>query len=181
MALSEAYVDGLIKKWMKSADGKAELKKRGITSTGYSLEQMKEMAVELKFDLCAAIIAVGIKSFDGLRVRVLKPTESIDNTFRVDISFPDEILKRKSLWIGGNGRYSGYTSDGIYDVVGLFTRGYRASRQVWGYWVGHENNPYTGSRVYRAPNSFISKTISQFKAKYPEVNILYPSLWCGTL
>ena len=181
MALSEAYVDGLVKKWMKSPEGKAELKKRGITSTGYSLVQMKAMGIELSNMLCNAIIDVGIKSFASNLVQVDSPMSTNDSTYMVHINFPDEILKRKSLWVGGNGRYSGYTSDGIYDVVGLFSRGYRASGQVWGYWVGHENNPYTGSRVYRAPNNFISKTVHQFNAKYPEINILYPSLWGGTL
>ena len=181
MALSEAYVDGLIKKWMKSSDGKAELKKRGITTTGYSIVQMKAMGEELSNMLCNAIINVGIKSFASNFVRVDSPMSASDSTYTVQINFPDEILKRKSLWVGGNGRYSGYVGDGLYDVIGLFTNGYRAGGQVWGYWVGHENNPYTGSRVYRAPNSFISKTINAFKAKYPEVNILYPSLWGGTL
>lgn len=179
--MSEAYVDGLIKKWMKSADGKAELKKRGITSTGYSIVQMKTIGEELKNMLCNAIIDVGIKSFASDLVQVDVPVGTSDSTYTVHINFPDEILKRKSLWVGGNGKYSGYTGDGVFDIVGIFTNGYRASGQVLGYWVGHANNPYTGSRVYREPNSFISKTINTFKAKYPEVNILYPSLWGGTL
>lgn len=181
MALSELYVDGLIKQWMKSTDGKAELKKRGLTSTGYSLVQMKEIGKDLRIDLYHAIIGVGIKSFDLSSVSVQTPVSDNDNNFIVRIYFPDEILKRKSLWTGGNGKYNGYTGDGIYDVVGIFTNGYRANKQVFGYWIGHENSPYTASKVYRAPNSFISKTIAQFNAKYPGINILYPSLWGGTL
>lgn len=188
MALSEAYVDGLIKKWMKSSDGKSELKKRGITSAGYSLEQMKDIGEELKNMLCNAIINVGIKSFASNLVQVDVPASTSDSTYTVHINFPDEILKRKSLWTGysrqfpnKNGRYMGYSGDSVYDIVGLFSRGWQANGQVFGYWVGHNNDPYCGSRVYKAPDSFIGDTITRFNAKYPEINILYPSLWGGTL
>jgi len=181
MALSEAYVDSLVKKWMKSSDGKAELKKRGLTSTGYSLVQMKAMGDELQGMLCKAIIEAGIKSFASNLVVVNNPISIDSSTYTVHINFPDEILKRKSLWTGGNGRYMGYSGDSVYDIVGLFSRGWRSNGQVFGYWVGHNNDPYWGSRVYKAPDSFISDTISKFKAKYPEVNIMYPSLWGGTL
>ena len=181
MALSETYVDGLIKKWMKSSDGKSELKKRGITSTGYSLVQMKAIGEELRKMLCNAIIDVGIKSFASNAVTVDNPISPDNATYSVHINFPDEILKRKSLWVGGNGKYNGYSGDSVYDIVGLFSRGWKSNKQVFGYWVGHDNDPYWGSRVYKAPDSFISKTIAQFNAKYSEINILYPSLWGGTL
>ena len=188
MALSESYVDGLIKKWMKSSDGKAELKKRGITSTGYSLVQMKAMGEELSSMLCNAIIDVGIKSFASNLVQVDSPMSAGNSTYTVHINFPDEILKRKSLWTGysrqfpnENGRYMGYSGDNCYDIVGLWTKGWKSNNYAYGYWVGHENNGYIRSRIYRAPNSFISKTINQFNAKYPEINILYPSLWGGAL
>ncbi len=181
MALSESYVDGIIKKWMKSSEGKEELKKQGITSTGYSFVKIKQIGEELKNALCNAINEVGIKSFASNLVQVDSPVSSSDSTYIVHIIFPEESLKRKSLWIGGNGKYTGYTGDSVYDIVGLFSNGYRAKNQVWGYWVGHDNNPYTGSRIYRAPTSFISNTIRQFEVKYPNINILYPSLWGGTL
>jgi len=181
MALSEAYINGLIKNWMESSSGKAELKKRGITSTGYSLAGMKKIGDELSAMLCKAIIDVGIKSFASNLVYVENPTSTDDSTYIVHINFPDDILKRKSLWTGGGGRYMGYSGDSVYDIVGLWTQGWNASHYAYGYWVNHDNNGYIRSKKYRAPNSFISKTIAQFNAKYPEINILYPSLWGGTL
>lgn len=181
MALSEAYVNNIIQRWMKSSDGKSELKKRGITSTGYSLVQMKAMGDELSAMLCKAIIDVGIKSFASNLVDVENPASTDDSTYIVHINFPDDILKRKSLWTGGGGRYMGYSGDNCYDIVGLWTRGWKANNYAYGYWVNHENKGYIRSKKYRAPDSFISKTIAQFNAKYPEINILYPSLWGGTL
>lgn len=157
---------------------KNALQKRGLTLTGYSVAEMQGIADELCSSLCNAIRNV-IPSFNAGAVRVIPPITAITDFYTVKISFPDEILQRKSLWVGGNGKYSGYTGSGLYDVVGLFSSGYTASHQVHGYWVGHENDSYYGSRTHRDANPFVSNVINSFIAEHPEVKINYPQEWGG--
>ena len=164
---------------------KKALEKRGLTLTGYSVDGMKEIAESLRKELCDAISHV-IPSFDVNAVKVLKPVKDYEDSYTVNIHFPDEILKRKSLWTGyssqfpnENGRYMGYSGDSVYDVIGLWTKGWRASNYVYGYWVGHENKGYIRSKVYRPPNSFISDVVNAFIAEHPDVKINYPHEWGG--
>ena len=135
--------DARLKEIVKNA-----LQKRGLTLTGYSVAEMQDIANELCSSLCNAIRNV-IPSFNSGAVHVIPPIANITDVYTVKISFPEEILQRKSLWVGGNGKYMGYSGDSVYDIVGLFSSGYTAKHQVYGYWVGHANDPYYGSRTHR--------------------------------
>lgn len=161
---------------------KNALKKRGLTLTGYSVDGMKEMAESLRKALCDAILHV-IPSFNVNAVKVLTPVKDYEDSYTVKIHFPDEILKRKSLWTGnkqnGRNKYGGYTGSGIYDLIGLYSSGYVAHKQVFGYWVGHANDPYWGSRIKLEANPFISDVINAFIAEHPDVKINYPHEWGG--
>ena len=157
---------------------KGALQKRGLTLTGYSVEEMQAMADNLCNSLCKAISDV-IPSFNVSAVEVLPPVKDYDDSYTVKIHFPDEILKRKSLWTGGKGRYMGYTGEGVYDLISLYTAGYTAKKRVYGYWVGHSNNSYSASRTYLDANAFISIAINAFMAEHPDVKINYPHEWGG--
>ena len=143
------------------------------------------MAESLRKALCDAISHI-IPSFNVNAVKVLKPEKDYEDSYTVKIHFSDEILKRKSLWTGysrqfpdKNGRYMGYTGDGVYDLLGLYTSGYTAKHQVYGYWVGHENDAYYASRTHLKANAFISDVINAFMAEHPDVKINYPHEWGG--
>ena len=157
---------------------KDKRKNEGLTSSGYSIEEMTQKGEELRGELCNAILRV-IPSFDVSAIQVIPPAKSINDSYTVKIVFPDEALQRKSLWTGGDGKHMGYTGEGVYDLIGLFTNGYTANRRVFGYWVGHGNDRYYGSKVHREPSSFISETIRNFTSRYPNIKVRYPQEWGG--
>ena len=169
--------DARLKEIVKNA-----LQKRGLTLTGYSVAEMQDIANELRNELCGAISRV-IPSFNTGAVKVLSPIKDITDSYTIKIHFPDEILERKSLWTGSKqnsrNKYGGYTGSGIYDLIGLYSTGYTAHTQVYGYWVGHANDSYWGSRTHLEANPFISNVINSFIAEHPEVKIDYPQEWGG--
>ena len=121
---------------------KKALQKRGLTLTGYSVAGMQQIANELRSPLCSAIQEV-IPSFNSAAVNVLPPIKGIADSYTIKINFPDDILKRKSLWVGSKPnnwnhqtKYMGYTGEGVYDLIGLYSSGYTAKHQVFGYWLG---------------------------------------------
>lgn len=157
---------------------KDKMRNEGLTSSGYSIEEMTQKGEELRGELCSAILRV-IPSFDVNAIQVIPPVKSINDSYTVKIVFPDEALQRKSLWTGGNGKYMGYTGEGVYDLIGLFSNGYTANGRVFGYWVGHENNQCYGSKLHRKPNDFISDVINSFISRHPDIKVRYPHEWGG--
>lgn len=106
------------------------------------------------------------------------------NVVRGIITIDQASLRRDSLSvISSNSHGWSTTGEGITDIVALFTNGYSASNQVYGFWEqtygGYVSGHTNGGSPGLAPNPFVSDLIDNFKAKYPDiiVDIKYPKAW----
>ena len=164
--------------------------KSGVSSSfAISKERMREIAQDLIDQLYKAGREVTKTSGHSL----FREGTFGGGTFRVQvyqskgmvrILCDGEDLKRPSLSkVSGKGqKIMGYTGDGVYDIVGLFTQGYRASRFTYGLWESAGRMTAThslGGSPGLKPNAFIDDVMEAFKAKYAgEVtDVIYPSLW----
>ena len=156
-----------------------------ISSVGtgvVSKTEMKRIANDLRNIVYREIRAAGIVSYDIANIVVQPPCETSDGKYKVELIFPGNALKRKSLW-NGSSKYGGYTGNGVYDIIGLFVNGVYTNKKVWGYWAGHDNpDGGIGSATFREPNDLISRAVDIFLYKYADkgVSVTYPSLWGGT-
>ena len=152
----------------------------------------------------------GADYFDMSTIRVGKPTKAAKGKTRLRITFNSKGLSRRSLhvrnerdvdqWSREGVRTSNYyrydlknwgdtyfTGSGVYDIFGLFTQGY-ATKAVYGEWWDNESDngeaAYPGfkgrSLPVRVGSDFITRTVNEFKRKYPSVEVEYPRLWGGT-
>lgn len=183
-------INAILSNWLNSPDGKKAIqneKKQALNGnrkdgTFLSKAEMIRIGEELKTTVCKAIIDAGIKSFDFNSVIVQPPFENITGEYVVKLIFSDDGLKRKSLW-NGNSKYNGYTGDGVYDIVGLFSKGYTAKKRVYGLWSNHEGLGVIGNKLSRDANDFITKTVNEFIKKYADkgIKVSYPSQWGGDI
>ena len=73
------------------------------------------------------------------------PAKLATGEYNCFVRFSPGALRRESL---DNG--TGYTGEGIDNIVALFNNGYRASGHVYGWWDGHSP---TGDALYRSSGS----------------------------
>lgn len=103
---------------------------------------------------------------------------------RVTIKINPETIGRDSLSYPG----APYR-EGVYDIVGLFTRGYTAEKYAYGIWesvspAAQRSPQYVrshslGNAPGLAPHSFVDEVIDAFHIKYWRIikDIKYPSEW----
>ena len=186
--LSEKDIMDMLKGYVRDQEVQKELEKQGITS-GLSKEEMRAIAQDLVDALYQAgrdvvktqgrsLFWKGWGSDGSWKFRVFQKEG------KVRLSCDDDSLKRKSFAMldGKQRKTVGYTGGGVYDIVGLFTRGYRTSRFVTGFWETagvYSRSHNIDGEPGLAPNPFIDNVIDAFKAKYSrEVSdVQYPSLW----
>lgn len=201
--LTEKDIVGMIEGYIKSPQGQADLKKSGINISGYSESEMKEIAADLRDAIIGAYLGVVRdpgKYFDVGATRINSPREQKDGTWKISVTFSDSALFRRSLCSEFPKKSGGatlietstgsgfFTGNGVYDIIGLFTQGYSARKNVYGTWWDNQYDDGDRGSLgtirslrYRSPNDFVSKTIADFKSKYPNIDVLYPALWGGTL
>lgn len=165
--ISEDYIMGLLKGYVKTEYGKAlvdEHLKRSFSSGksigGASHENISAILRIIKMDLFYTIVS-RIPSF--LRSGESCLSENIgeykDGYVNASISVDTAVLHRDSLR-RRDGR--GYTGGGIDDILSLFVHGYTIGRnRPWGYWVHSEplSEDYIGAKVHRNPDNFLQEMV----------------------
>lgn len=187
MNATDSQLKALVMKYLSSPAGKEYMKQEKIALRGYSKEELKAAAQELKESLIDAFLAEQTqpeseREFARGLVRV--NIRGSDTTgYKASITFYEDALSRESL-LGIDGQT--HTGDGVYDIFGLFTQGYHASKRVIGWWVTYdERGSFSGDKYDRPipslqtryPSNFISDTIRAFERKYPGIYVKYPDLW----
>lgn len=185
MNSEDAYLREVIGEYLEEA---------GLGVAGFDEAEAKKLALELKEDIVNAFLdettqrhrTDSASYFNSNSVKVTAPTLSSDGlSLMIDIKFSKWALSRKSLYnLDKNGAISFSNNKGVYDIFGLFTKGYTAKsvvRGFWGLWdknelVGDVDGPL-GSRAHRDSSSFIADTIQKFVDKHPGVQITYPEEW----
>lgn len=164
--LSESGINKMLQNWINSAQGQKYFQSKGFTN--YDKETQYRIALELQNDLLRAMeqLVIGFNS---------SPVISDVSNNCVRITFPSESLFRPSL----ERKDGKSTGSDVYDIIGLFTQGwsYSKEKRPFGYWVGKEGLGIIGARSSQKGNPIISKTIENFKSKYPNVVINYPNRW----
>ena len=175
----------------------------------YTEDQMRAIAAELRDMVIAAykreVRTKGADYFNVSEVHVGKPIKprAKDGKIRLKVTFSSRALSRRSLhsirpagaashqrkyvYSPKNWGDDYFTGKGVYDIFGLFTQGYDA-KPVYGEWWDNEADAgevnYFGfkgrSLTHREGSDFITKTIQEFKTKYPSIEVEYPRLWGGT-
>lgn len=191
MAYTANDYQKMVEEYMKSPEGRKFLKTEKNINVGYDDAEMRRIAENLKRDLIAAFLLV-VKEPDAVfeenQVFVVN-SASKEGTKTLRIIFDSRGLSRPAL-----GNLSGSNwHEGVYDIIGLFTNGYRAKDYVYGTWPNHDDYEADGhiesytekhmrvrSRKELAPNDFVNKVIGKYRALYPDVVITYPSRWGGT-
>lgn len=156
--LSQKYIMNLLREYASSPAGKKQIKKKyGAEYVGTYLtkSQMKQYGEKLKATLLDYITPL-IKSITADDIIVGEPwMNKKTKEWRLNISFNEENLARKSLVPGQR----------LNNIVLLFTKGYHASRQVYGEWVTPNGTKYIASRVQRDPNDFLQRAVDMFNAE----------------
>lgn len=204
MSLSASQYNDILEQWMKTPDGRKYIEKQAGLSS-YSEEEMRQLALELQKMVVAAYKAEvktsGADYFDESMIRIGKPVRAAKGRTRLRVIFDSKGLSRRSLYIGDKGsRYhyetvlsKGYADDyftgkGVYDIFGLFTQGY-STKPVYGSWWDNQTDngeasfgksSHMRSLPKRQGSDFITRTIREFTAKYPSVEVEYPRIWGGT-
>lgn len=195
--ISQNELQGIVEEFLQSSDGKAYLVDNAVNLSGYTEEEMKHMAEELRdriVDAYLGIVADPAAYFDISGIRINSPRQG-ETRWKLNITFSAKSLHRYSLSTNWNdkgvhqkfdkwGDEGNYTGKGVYDIFGLLTQGY-STKPVYGFWAdqGGEESSAHGlirSLPFRAANDFISRTIIQFKNDYPTIGVRYPALWGGT-
>lgn len=151
--LSQKYIEHLLLKYAASPEGKAKIKR----ATGYDYnpkmtkEKMTAYGEQMKKILLEKIRPV-IKTIEDSDIIVSEPIEK-DGKMQIQISFVKERLHRKSL---------NPHSDGLDNIVLLFTKGYEARKAVRGEWkTSHGTITVTGVQS-REPNNFLQQAVNEF-------------------
>lgn len=182
---SQDYIMSKLNEFVKSSKGKEMLRHKGIYA-GVTKDEAKEAAKVLKQMIIDASMGVCKSSkmlLDDYSIKINPVREQKDGRYKITLTINKEDLVRESLldtapWNGGKP-----ISSGVYDIIGLFTQGYKANKYVYGWW--DSQSTYVRSHSLSngvpglKPNNFIDKAIAGFKAKYPKykMEITYPSRW----
>lgn len=200
MGISQSEADDIVKYFLSTPEGKlatAEFNKQILT-----IEYVKKVANELRSAIKVAIKSIkstyprahkyAFQNFDFEGVTIGDIDRDKDGKCTTYINFSDASLYRYSLFAKGDdddyyddddGGGGHYTGEGIDDIIGLFSKGYNASRAVKGYWEGHKRLGVITSRVHRKANPFIHYAITAFNSKYSKdgIKARYTKDWGGTL
>lgn len=158
--ISKEYIEHLIMKYATSREGKSNIKEK----TGYDYdpkmtkERMKYYVDQMKLVLLKNIQPI-IKSIEESDIIVGEPTEK-DGKMQIQISFVKNELHRDSLC---------ENSEGVADIVLLFTRGYKAKKRVHGVWKRSSGNVEVWSRQSREPNDFLKRAVDEFNSYMGDV------------
>lgn len=188
--ITENYLNSLLKKYISTPQGKTSIKQaqkdafngKSPSKGLLSKTEMIAIANELREILFKRIITV-IPSFDVNGIIITPPFEFSSEFYKVYINFTEDSLKRESLWNG-----TGRTGDGVYDIIGLYTKGYTTSDYVYGWWDGHDtpfmvrSHSLNGQPGLEA-NDFIAQAIREFNQKYAikGAHAKFTSNWGGTI
>ena len=185
--------------YIKTDDGKEVIKqakkdvfegKSGSNSVGNVILSKDEMIAAGKRmkDILQEEISKVIKSFDKEGIIVNSPIQTTNEDYLVEIDFTDQSLRRESLWYDTE-REDGRTGEGVYDIIGLFTKGYKASNFAYGWWDKHDTNSIV--RTHQLSNGnpgleshdFIERAMNRFNSEYANkgVTVAYTKDWGGTL
>lgn len=154
-------IDSIISE-INNTVNKEELLKE-IGGSGFAVEEMRGIAEELK----NTIVSWASGDFTSSQGSILKHIEDIDIGDLVSLG--NGIYQIK-LYLNGNLTRPSLSqmSDGAYDIVGLFIKGWSpksASSPIYrlhGYWHGD----IVPARKYKDPMYFASQAIDAFNKKY---------------
>lgn len=183
--VSGNYIIGKLKNFVASDSGKRYLRQKGIQA-GITKEEVKLAAIDLRNMLVKHSIGVCksctmLIDYDMIRINPVKEDKS--GRYKITLTFNKNDLKRESFlssspWNGGKA-----IGNGVYDIIGLFTHGYTASKFVYGWWDSESTYARSHSLGNNSPglkpNPFIDNAINEFKTKYAwaNVEVTYPALW----
>lgn len=171
--------------FVSSNEGKKFLRDKGIYA-GVTKEEAKEAANVLKKMIIESTVGVCKSSkalLDEYSIKINPVREQKDGRYKITLTVNGEDLRRDSLltkspWNGGEP-----IGTGVYDIIGLFTQGYKARKYVYGWWDSESAYVRSHSLVNGNPglksNNFIDRAIIGFKNTYPKykMDISYPSRW----
>ena len=177
-------INTLLNGYINSSEGKraiSQAKKDAFNGTSNTQTLLSKTDIikageRLKQLLYAAILSsMNSKHFNINGIIVNSPTQDSDGICYLKVSFTDEALHRDSLL----GEDSGYTGEGVYDIVGLLTNGYDTDKQVYGYWENQDKWVYSKKHLTAKP--FITEAVDQFNIEYTHmgVQVTYPKEWGG--
>lgn len=183
--VSQDYITGKLNEFVKSDKGKKFLRKKGVCA-GVTKEEAKEAAKVLKRMIIDASMGVCKSSkmlLDDYSIKINPVREQKDGRYKITLTVNKDDLARESLlnkspWNGGEP-----IGSGVYDIVGLFTQGYKANKYVYGWWDSESkfvrSHSLANGTPGLKPNDFIDKAIAGFKTAFPKykMEITYPSRW----
>ena len=126
-----------------------------------SLQEMSKLAKELFNEICDCMpepIKKSLERNNGItNVKISAPHKKGKTQYEVNITIPQEYLKRNSL-------YKEKYPNGVDNIINLFDKGYTARKQVYGYW--ETTGIRVVSRQIRKPMGFMNTAIQNFNDKY---------------
>lgn len=172
--LNEKDVLNLIQKYANTPEGKAKIKEAmggkafkaryaEDVSPKKTKKQMMQIGEDMKqilFDHINGGSSKIIKSFKIDDIIVGHPVLMQDGRYKIEISFNEDALRRKSL------DPQSYPN-GIDNIVKLFVTGHKLPGAVKGVWEGHGEEEIW-SRRNREPNDFMERAVQAFNDKYSE-------------
>lgn len=192
MAYGAMDYQRMVENYAKTPKGKEDIRlqaqKKQSTNklVGYSVVEMKRIAESLKNEIISEFSSLAYKdphpeiAFSGSNVVISSPIPfvlSSDNggtLNRITITFKDEALQRDSLW------KEGYP-DGVYDIIGLFTNGYRTNAVVRGPWLASDGDTvldyWATSLRSREGDNFVKRVADKYEAMYPGLKVELPDEW----
>lgn len=183
--VSQDYIMDKLNEFVKSDKGKKFLRKKGVYA-GVTKEEAKEAANVLKrmiIDASMGVCKSAKMLLDDYSIKINPVREQKDGRYKITLTVNKEDLTRESLLDKAPWNNGKPISSGVYDIVGLFTQGYKANKYVYGWWDSESKFVRSHSLVNGVPglkpNNFIDKAIVGFKAKYPKykMEVTYPSRW----
>ena len=160
-------IEMLLIEIMESKDFQKSLEASGESLVGYSEQEIRAMAEELKDQVIEAYLgAVSIGAqFDTSTVSVGDYSSNKEQA-SIKISFDGSGLYRPSL-------YSEKYPDGVYDIFGLLTHGYTAKGEVYGLW----RDKRIASLHKRPPSNFLKMVADEFENTHAGVQVILPDEW----
>ena len=187
MPLSEQDIIKKLQEFVETDAGKKCLRSSKVYN-GVIASETRNMSNALISQLIRASMSVtkdGESLFpDKNLIQISTPQRVTNGNYIVRINFPPNAFYRESLISKKTGKPLG---SGAHDIVGLFTKGYRAQHYVSGMWSKKGKVVASHSLSPKVPglsaHSFIDGTIANFiktyeaKHKGTKITVSYPSLW----
>lgn len=183
-ALSESYIMGLLRKYIKSDEGKAKIQEYHLSvfngripddGSPFSREKINEYLEAIRLQVWKAIVAV-IPSFARSYGNIHAELTGADQRgIRASISIDEEALHRASLHymnrktFRATGALTVSAGKGVDDILALFAHGYSIhGHRPFGFWVhdGGNSEEYIGARMRRDPNPFLETVVDEVNDRY---------------